>query len=113
MAEKNQDFDIYAGEIHSLVVDVFDKNNYDVAIDLTSATVTWLLLSGSTTVLTKTVGSGITLSTTVTGRMTIALSAANSSSLSGAYTHQARATLSDGTIATIFLGTVTVNPSAI
>ena len=113
MAERNQDFDLFYGEIHTLVIDVSDKNSEGAALVLTGSTCTWLMLLGSTTILTKTVGSGITLSTTKVGRMSIALSAANCSQTAGTYTHEARVTLADGTIATIFLGSITIHPSAI
>ena len=80
MAEKNANFDLYAGETVTVVIDVKDKDDEDAAVDLTSATGTFIVKRNGTTLFSKTVGSGITLSTTVTGRMSVAISAANTSS---------------------------------
>lgn len=113
MPDTSQDVEIYAGEIRSLVVTV--TNNNDRAVeDLTGASVSWKVKSGTTTALSKTVGSGITLATDpTTGVFTISLQAADSSSLSGVYSHEARVTLSDGTIATVFTGRFVVRPTLI
>ncbi len=113
MAEREQNFELWAGETRNLVIDVFDKNDGDSALDLAGSAVTWRLLYGATVVLTKTVGGGITLSTTVRGRMSVPISAADSNQTSGIYTHQARVVLADGNIETITIGTVVINPSAI
>lgn len=113
MADINQDIEVYAGEIHTIYVTVTNNNNRAVE-DLTGASVSWKLKSGTTTVLSKTVGSGITLaSDPTTGVFTISLSAADTTSLSGAYRHEARVTLADGTIATVFTGRFTVQPTLI
>lgn len=113
MAETNVNFDLYAGETVTLVIDVIDKDANDAAVDLTGATGTWVAKRNGTTLFSKTVGSGITLSTSVTGRMSVAISAANTSSASGAYEYQCRMTLSDGTVSTVQTGTMTVLESLI
>ena len=113
MADKNVNFDLYAGETITLVVDVVDKDAEDAAVSLTSATGTFIVKRNGTTLFTKTVGSGITLSTAVTGRMTITISAANTSSASGAYPYQCRMTLADGTVSTVMVGTMTVLESLV
>lgn len=113
MADTNVKFDLYAGETVTLVIDVVDKDNDDEAVDLTGATVTWIAKRSGTTLFTKTVGSGITLSTSVTGRMSVSISASNTSSASGAYEYQCRVTLSDGTVSTVQTGTMTVLASLI
>lgn len=113
MAERNVNFDLFAGETVTLVIDVADKDNNDEAVDLTSATGTWVAKRNGTTLFSKTVGSGITLSTTVTGRMSVSISAANTSSASGAYEYQCRITLADGTVSTVQTGTMTVLASLI
>ena len=109
MAETSQNLEIFAGEIHTFRCFVADKNNRERAADLTGATITWILKQGSSTILTKTVGSGITLATDpTTGYFDVAWSAANGTSLSGVYDHEARVTLADGTIATVETGTLLV-----
>lgn len=113
MAEKNVDFDLYAGETVTLVIDVVDKDAEDAAKDLTGATGTFIVKRSGTTLFSKTVGSGITLSTSVTGRMTVSISAANTSSASGTYSYQCRMTLADGTVVTVIAGSMTVLSSLI
>lgn len=113
MAYVNQNIDLYAGEIRSVVVTVDDLNSGSVE-DLTSATISWKVKQGSTTALSKTVGSGITLaSDPTTGVFTISLQAADTSSLVGVYSHEGRVTLSDGTIATMFTGSFVVRATLI
>lgn len=108
MAETNQNLTVWAGEIRSIVVTVWDLNTGAVE-DLTSASVSWKVKRGSSTAISKSVGSGITLaSDPTTGVFTISLQAANTSSLEGEYQHEARVTLSDGTIATVLTGRFTV-----
>ncbi len=113
MPDTSQDIEVYAGEIRSIVVTV--TNNNDRAVeDLTSASVSWKVKSGSTTVISKSVGSGIALaSDPTTGVFTISLQAADTSSLSGVYAHEARVTLADGTIATVSVGRFIVRPTLI
>lgn len=113
MPNTSQDIEIYAGEIRSIIVTV--TNNNDRAVeDLTSATISWKVKSGTTTAISKSVGSGIALaSDPTTGVFTISLQAADSTSLSGVYSHEARVTLSDGTIATVFVGRFVVRPTLI
>jgi hypothetical protein len=114
MAETKQDWEIYAGENHTFRCFVADKNNAERATDLTSATITWILKQGSSTILTKTVGSGITLaSDPTTGYFDITWTAANGASLVGVYNHEARVTLASGTIATTFTGTLNVRATLI
>lgn len=114
MAWTNQNIDIYAGEIVSVVVTVDDLNNVPSPEDLTSASVSWKVKSGGTTAISKTVGSGITLaSDPTTGVFTISLQASDTSSLSGTYSHEARVTLSDGTVATVMTGSFIVRPTLI
>lgn len=113
MPDTSQDIEVYAGEIRSIVVTV--TNNNDRAVeDLTSASVSWKVKSGSTTAISKSVGSGITLaSDPTTGVFTISLQASDTTSLSGVYSHEARVTLSDGTIATVSVGRFVVRPTLI
>ncbi len=109
MAENNQDFDCYAGETKSLVVTVYDKDDHDAPVDLTGATATWKMKRAGTTILTKTVGGGITFaSDPTTGVMTIALSTTDTAQTAGAYTHECRVTLASGDVATVFNGTAQI-----
>lgn len=108
MALDKQDFSIFAGETKTLSVTSTTEST-GALIDFTGATITWILKNGSTTVLTKTVGSGITV--TGTGTFTIALTAVNTTGLSGFYQHECRTTLADGTVSTLFTGTMTAKPT--
>jgi hypothetical protein len=113
MPDIGQDIEVYAGEIRTIVVTI--TNNNDRAVeDLTGASVSWKVKSGSTTHISKSVGSGITLaSDPTTGVCSIALQASDTSSLSGSYSHEVRVTLADGTIATTTVGRFIVRPTLI
>lgn len=112
MATLNQNHSMFAGETKTFSVTCTSVST-GALVDFTAATITWSLFpNGSTTAtLTKTVGAGITV--TGTGTFTITLSASNTSSLLGTYIHQCRATLSDGTVTTLFSGTINVSATLI
>lgn len=80
-------------------------------VDLTGATITWIVKQGSTTAYTKSVGSGIAV--TGTGSFTITLTSSNTSTMSGAYTHECVVVLADGTRATVFTGMLQVATSLV
>ncbi len=98
MAVTNQNHQMFAGETKSIAVTVTNEAT-GALVDFTAATVTWRIKRGSTTILSKTVGAGITV-----GTLTIALATGDSTSLSGNYSHELRATLADGTVTTLFTG---------
>lgn len=112
MSVSGQNHTMVEKETKVFTVDVVDQDD-GAAVDLTSATITWRVKEGSTTKFSKTVGSGITLTSPTTGRFTITLATGDTSGLSGQYEHECRATLSDGTITTLFTGRLVVQPTLI
>lgn len=107
MAEVNN-YTMFAGETKTITVTSRDDDT-NALIDFTSATIEWTLQQAGTEVLNKTQASGI--SVTGTGIFTITLSSANTTGFSGEYGHECRATLQDGTVATLFTGTITILPT--
>ena len=84
------DINLYAGDSRNIVVNVVDENN--APINLYGATIEWVLVSGSSVILTKAIGSGIMLSDPANGGFTIPIMASETDSLMGIYTHEARVT---------------------
>lgn len=87
--------EVYQGEGKSLVFTVVDENG--AAIDITGATVTWRLakIAAAGSLLEKTVGSGIVLTTPGSGILTVTLDAADTSGrVAGEYIQELTVTLS-------------------
>lgn len=108
MSDTTEDISLYAGETKTVRARIFNGDDPDEREDLTGCSATFIVKDGSTTLFTKTVGSGIAVDTAEDGRLLITLSAANTSSLIGNYPYELRVTLADGTIATTTTGTITV-----
>lgn len=107
MAAQAQNFRLYAGETKTITVTATNEQT-GALLDFSGATIVWKVKQGSTTILTKqTGGSGI--SVTGTGIFTITIDTGDTTSLSGNYPHECRATLADGTVATLLVGTMTVD----
>ena len=83
-----------------------------VAVSLAGAgAIVWKVygnLRGVTVLITKSVGSGITVTNAAAGLFSIALSAADTESLEGEYRHEGELTDSTGAITTIFAGRIVV-----
>ena len=110
MSTPTNNFTMVAGETMTLnVTSIYETTG--ALVDFTGATITWVMKQGSTTILTKTVGVGITV--TGLGTFDIALATGNTTGLSGEYQHECRATLADGTVTTLFRGTATLEPTII
>lgn len=106
------DFSIYVGDSRTLTVVVKDETL--AAVNITGATIKWVLVNNGGTILQKDNGAigGITITNATQGQFSIALLATNTSQLkAGSYTHQARLTDSSGNSSIIFKETVTVNDS--
>ena len=109
MTSINQDFTMYAGDSKTLTVTVTDGAG--AAKNITSATITWKMLEeqGGTVKLTKTVGSGIALTTPSSGIFTVTIAAADTSAfLAGQYYHEAEVTDSGSLVSTVLTGTITL-----
>ena len=113
MTKQNQDFLMWSGDNKTITVTVYD--NDDVVVDITNVAITWELSQNvdSVALISKTAGSGITLSDPTNGIFTITLDPANTGSLSGRYYHEAEITDLSGDISTVMVGHATIKTDAI
>ena len=113
MTYASQDILIYSGDDKVITVTVYD--NDDAIVDITGVTITWQLSQNvsSAALITKTVGSGITLSDPTSGVFTITLDPADTNSLSGRYYHECEITDSSSDVSTGFVGHATIKKDAI
>lgn len=103
---ESQDFALYSGDSKKLNASIVDENN--APLNLTNATFKWVLANDTATVLSKSIGNGITITNAPYGQCTISITTADTQSLSGTYIHEARVTDSNGNSSIVFSGTVTV-----
>lgn len=100
-----QNFDMYAGETIQLPATITYASS-GALVDFSAATITFRIKRGSTTLLSKTVGSGITV--TGSGTFTVTIDTGDTTSMSGNYSYEIRATLASGTVSTMIVGTIYV-----
>lgn len=110
-----QDFDMHSGDSRDLEITVVDEN--DAAVDVSAATMTWELskLDSSGTLpaprgaalVTKTVGSGITITDGPNGELTVALDPADTADLRGDHYHELQI-VTGGKTSTVLFGKVAV-----
>jgi hypothetical protein len=106
MTETLQNFETYQG--NDLIITVTVKEN-GVAKVITDCDVTWVLYDDQLeTVLTKTVGDGITLTDPTHGIFTITLEGEDTEELLGLYIHEAAVTDTSNNVATVMEGMVEV-----
>ena len=97
MTSEDQNFELYAGEEKEPFT-ITVRDGAGALVDLTGATITWIVKrteDDAAGLITKAVGSGITLSnqTTHKGEFTITLESEDTADLGGAsYYHEARVT---------------------
>jgi hypothetical protein len=115
VTRRNQNAELWEGEYKTLAVSVVDASS--VAVNLTGATITWKLTTqqgGGTTLLTKTIGSGITVVSAAGGTLTITFAAVDTVDLGGlTYYHELEITDASSHPEIGFIGTVTINKSAV
>lgn len=106
MAQDGQDVDFYCGDDVQLIFTVVDEAG--VALDFTGYTLQWILArkAGDSSILSKTIGSGITVSTNI---VTVSLAHTETAPLRNAYWHQLVGTDSGGIVSTLSTGAATVN----
>jgi hypothetical protein len=105
------DISLHTGDSKNLIINVVDGNNSP--IDLTNATIEWILADKDTTVLAKSIGNGITVNIPTNGQFKISLTSSNTKNLSGVYTHMARVTTFSGDSSIILEGTITITKTLI
>lgn len=112
MALEGQDFTMYAGETKTLSVTGIVNVATGALVDFTGATpIKWVMYRAGVLVVSKTLGAGITVAGL--GALTIVTGLNSVTGLSGEYEHECRATLSDGTTATLFVGSATFKPTLV
>lgn len=114
MTMTNQNVTIWAGDTVNLNVVVGDGAGG--LKDISGATIAWLLYdeNAGASVLTKSTGSGITITSGAGGAFTVALAAADTEDVTpGAYYHEAEVTDTLGNISTVFIGSVKINRSRV
>lgn len=113
MTSKNQDIDgYYAGDTLQITITVQDDAGN--ALDLTGATVEWVLVSAGEreTVLSKDSASGgIALTDAANGEIRITIDPADTESLKGLYRHEAEVTDASGNTSTVTVGDFEINGS--
>ena len=115
---KEQDFSMHSGDDRVLEVSITDSAN--AALNITGATVTWALSRAvadkvepkGAAIVTKTVGSGITLTNPSGGVLQVAIAETDTDDLAGTYYHEMQLVLS-GDTSTVMYGTVTIKKDLI
>ena len=113
MTSKKQDFEVYDGDAKLLQIDI------DPDKDLTGATVTWYLTQHDkpdSILVTKSIGSGITVTNAALGQFEVAIDEADTDGLASGentveYRHYARVLDTSGDTAVVTTGVVSVLPA--
>jgi hypothetical protein len=108
MAAENH-FEIWAGDTASITITV--KDEAGVVVNIAGAAIEWCLrqnLQADTKAVTKTVGSGITITDGPAGKFVVTLTVADTEDLSGLYYHEAVVTLGSE-VSTVIQGLVAVH----
>lgn len=103
MTEINQDFEMFSGDSRTLEITVRDSSG-DV-VDITGYSFKWEMSNGTS--VTPTLIDG------PTGRFDVPIAPANTSGVSGAFTHESQITSGAGAVSTIFTGAMTVKQDLI
>jgi len=110
-----QDVDMIAGDTRNLNVIVYDENNGGNK-NIANATIKWVLYDEAleVVVLNKALASGITVTNGLLGQFTVALTPANTVSLTpGVYYHEVEITDETGNVSTVLTGHITINPTRV
>ena len=113
MTRPAQDVDMIAGDTVNLNVTIYDADNGGNK-NIANSTIKWVLYDEATDTasLNKTLASGITITSGLLGQCTIALTPANTVSLTpGVYYHEVEVTDETGNVSTVLTGHITINPS--
>lgn len=104
----DQDLEMYAGDNQTIEFSVTDESG--AALNITGASIEWVLWDGDTIVLRKTVGSGITITDGDGGLFEVVLAPADTYAVTPkAYKHGANVSIEAGAYITISSGVMTLN----
>lgn len=105
MALTEQDFELFAGDDFILEFTVTDEDG--TALNITGASISWVVWDGSTAVLTKTTASGISITDAAAGEFRVTLAPADTYTLEPkAYAHGANVSIEAGAYMTVATGTM-------
>jgi len=107
------DFEMFSGDSKNLVVTVKDKS--EAAVDLTGASISWGLARSeyASADITKSIGSGVTLTNTLNGEFEITLDPTDTSGLVGSFYHEAQLIEASGDVSTVLSGKVIITKDLI
>lgn len=110
VAERNQNFEMFAGDTENVVVTVTEGGS---PINLSGATIRWVMKrAGSVTpLISKTSPAGITITDTAGGKFTISLMPADTEDQRGDYYHEAEVTDASGNVSTVMTGRAAISVS--
>lgn len=99
---------MFAGDTKVLSVTVQDQD--DAIVDLTGAAAEWVLAKqhGAAALITKTVGSGITITQPLNGQLEVLMQPADSVQLRGSYAYQLEITDAFSRKSTVLYGTIAI-----
>lgn len=104
-----QNFLVMSGNSKNIEVTIKDKEGN--AVDLTGATVKWLVHSSGTQRVYKDTANGILITDAENGEILISLLSSDTSSLSGEYSHELKIIDSEGKASTVAIGKMNVTKS--
>ncbi len=113
MTKQNQDFTMWQGEDKILEVTVKDES--DVVVNLTGATIKWVLaptVDGTVSITKETGGSGIVITDATNGVFQVTINAADTASLEGTFYHEAEVTSSASKVSKVLIGKVIIRRAA-
>lgn len=95
--------DVVAVQETDIVLEITATDSDGAAIDLTGATITWTLRTrrGNAATITKTTGSGVTVTDAVGGVFEVTITDTDTASLNGTYYHEAKIVDSGGLVSRV------------
>lgn len=106
------DFTMFAGDTKVLQITLTDSAN--VIVDVSTASIIWALSrkATSTALLTKEVGTGVTITDGPGGKFEVAIDPVDTADLKGDYYHEIEVEMG-GVVSTVTSGTITIQPDLI
>jgi hypothetical protein len=112
MTTTGQNLEMVQGDTRKVVVTVYDQ--IDTPLNITGCDITWILYKSPSTIkLTKTVDSGIVLTSPLLGVFEILLESEDTINLLGEYKHECRLEDVSNNASTIFTGSFKISASVI